>query len=139
MINKNVLTVGLTSLLIAVMLWAPVASGQVWTNGQHADGSHAHHHHFMENLLPSSYHHSAADDFHYNQYTESLAPVIAQSMLPMLIVAQLHGPMNYFEISPGAMPLPHNKQLVAIFTLLAALYTTLRPQHLPIPDPKPPK
>ena len=139
MINKNVLTIGLTSFLITILLWAPLASGQVWANGQHADGSHAHHHHFMENLLPSSYHHSSVDDFHYNQYTNSLAPAIAQSILPMLIVAQLHGPLNYFEISPGDMPLTSNKLLLAVFMLVGAFYSTLRPQHLPIPDLTPPK
>ncbi len=132
MINKNVLTIGLTSFLITILLWAPLASGQVWANGQH-------HHHFMENLLPSSYHHSSVDDFHYNQYTNSLAPAIAQSILPMLIVAQLHGPMNYFEISPGDMPLTSNKLLLAVFMLVGAFYTTLLHQHQHTPDLKPPK
>jgi len=139
MTNKNVLTLAIPSLLIAALLWAPLASSQVWINGQHANGSHAHHHHFMENLLPSSYHHIAKDDFHYNKYTNSLAPVIAQSMLPMLIVAPLQGPMSYFEISHGNTPPPFSKQLITILYAIATFGVLLRPQNTPFPDLQPPK
>ena len=139
MTNKSVLTLAFPSLLIAALLWAPLASGQVWVNGQHADGSQVHYHHFMENLLPSSYHHIATDDFHYNEYTNSLATVIAQSISPMLIVAPLQGPISYFEVSPWDTPALPSKQLIPILFAIAIFGVLLRHQNIPFPDLQPPK
>ena len=116
--NNHVLTLALPSLLIAVLLWALLASSQVWINGQHADGNHAHHH-------------TANDHSRYDEYTNSLAPVLAQSILPILIVAPLEGSMSYFEISPGDMLALVSKQLITILFAVATFGTLFRLQNTP--------